>query len=75
MKHLNAVKKYGAGLGTLAMASIGTAHAELPAAVATTFTSMQADFEEVFGLAFAVLAVITLAMIAWRYTRKLGNKL
>lgn len=56
-------------------AVVEQAHAAVPASVATTFTEMQSDFAEVFGYAFTVMGVIVLAMIAWRYTKKLGNKL
>lgn len=72
---MNQLQKYSAGLLVGLLSIIGTAHAALPAAVETSFTEMQADFEDVFGFAFAVLTVVTIAMIAWRYTRKLGNKL
>lgn len=66
----------GAALFMVSLLSlVGTAHAAVPPSVATSFAEMESDFETVFGAAFAVLAVITLAMIAWRYTRKLGNKL
>lgn len=57
------------------MSLIGTAHAALPAAATTAFTDMEADFEALFALAFPVLVVVAVAMIAWRYTRKLANKL
>lgn len=65
-----------AGIAAAAVvAPAPNAVAALPAAVATSFTEMEADFESIFGLAFAVLATVTVAMIAWRYTRKLGGKL
>lgn len=79
MKHLNAAKKYGAGIGAAVgsalLIPVANVHAALPAAVATGFDDMQTDFEALFALAFPVLVVIVVAMIAWRYTRKLGNKL
>lgn len=71
-------QKLNAGLGLILvglMSLVGTAHAALPAAVATGFADMETDFEALFALAFPVLVVIVVAMIAWRYTRKLGNKL
>jgi len=71
-------KKLNSGLAIVLvglMSLVGTAHAALPAAVATGFDDMQTDFEALFALAFPVLVVIVVAMIAWRYTRKLGNKL
>lgn len=57
------------------MSIVGSAHAALPAGATTAFSDMSDDFTELFGLAFTALVVITVAMIAWRYTRKLGNKL
>lgn len=75
MKHLNVAKKYGAVIGSALLLPVAHVHAALPAAVATSFTDMEADFESLFALAFPVLATIVIAMIAWRYTRKLGNKL
>lgn len=79
MKHFNVVKRYGAGVG----AAVGSAllipvvsvQAAVPAAVSTTFTEMGSDFDTIFAAGFTVLAAITLAMIAWKYTRKLGAKL
>jgi len=79
VKHLNAAKKYGAGIsaavGSALLLPVASVHAALPASVATGFTEMETDFESVFALAFPVLVTIVVAMIAWRYTRKFGNKL
>lgn len=62
-------------VGMAAGSAVQDAHAAVPASVSTAFTEMEADFESVFGFAFAVLVTITVAMIAWRYTKKLGNRL
>lgn len=78
MKHslsLSRVNGLAAALFVSALSVVGTVHAAVPAAVATSFGEMQEDFETIFAAGFAVLAAITLAMIAWKYTRKLGNKL
>lgn len=78
MKTRNAVKKYGpklAAFGAGAVGTVGSAVAAVPAGVATTISAMQEDFETVFGATFAVMLFITGAMIAWRYVRKLGNKI
>lgn len=69
MKGLNLV--VGLALATVA----GIAAAAVPASVETSFTTMSADFNTVFGYAFTALTVIVTAMIAWRYTRKLASKL
>jgi hypothetical protein len=49
--------------------------AAVPASVSTTFTEMGDDFTTIFGLAFGPLVIIVGSMLAWRYVRKLGNKL
>lgn len=72
---MNQLQKYSAGLLVGLLSIVGTVQAAVPEAVETTFAAMETDFEAVFALAFPVLATIVLAMIAWRYTRKLGNKL
>lgn len=51
------------------------AMAAVPASVSTTFTEMGDDFTTIFGLAFGPLVIIVGSMLAWRYVRKLGNKL
>ena len=59
----------------LMLSMVGSAHAALPTGATTAFSDMADDFTSLFALAFAALVSITVAMIAWRYTRKLGNKL
>ncbi len=72
------LQKFNKGTAVLLvslLSMIGTAHAALPTGATTAFSDMSDDFTELFGLAFTALVIITVAMIAWRYTRKLGNKL
>lgn len=61
-----------AGAGALALA--GSAMAEVPAAVTTSFTEMASDFADIFAAGFTVLAAVVLAMLSWRYFKKLGSK-
>lgn len=46
-----------------AIGFIGTAHAELPAAVATAFTGLLADVQSLIDLAWTVVVPITVAFI------------
>lgn len=65
--------------GGIAVASIvapsGDAVAAVPAAATTAFTDMSDDFTTIFGFGYAALIIIVVAMIAWKYTKKLGSKL
>lgn len=67
-------KKIAAPIGAGAMVLASTAHAELPAAVATGVAEMQSDFTDMFTLFFPVLVVIVGSFLAWRYFKKMGNK-
>jgi len=53
---------------------VGTVHAALPASTQTAFTDLETDFETIFGYGYAVLLVVVVSMLAWRYTRKFGSK-
>ncbi len=62
------------GMFASLMLGLQSAHAALPSGVDTAFAEMTTDFQTIFGYGFTALVAITTAMIAWRYTRKLGNK-
>jgi hypothetical protein len=69
------LNRCAAALIGLSLLAVTGAQAAVPASVTTAFTEMETDFESIFGYAFAVLVTITVAMIAWRYTKKFGNRL
>jgi hypothetical protein len=70
MKHLNQAKKFGSkvtfvvsSVGALSLASVGAAHAVLPAAVATAFTDLNTDAMDLIDLAWTVAVPITIGFI------------
>jgi len=70
------VKQSLVGVGAvLALLVAGVAQAALPASVEGSFTTLETDFETIFGFGFAVLTTVVISMLAWRYTRKLGSKI
>ena len=68
------LKKLLTGVAALSAMVAVPAYAALPTSVQGSFTTLQTDFESVFGYAFAVLTVVVISMLAWKYTRKLGSK-
>jgi len=71
MEHLRKIGGYCAALLVIAAVNV---HAAVPASVTQGFTDLEADFESIFALAFPVLVVIVVAMLSWRYFKKLGSK-
>lgn len=65
----------GVGVAAIVASVPAPVQAAVPDTVEPAFTEMAADFGVIFGFAFAVLVTVTIAMIAWRYTRKLGNRI
>lgn len=70
MKKINQMKKYApklaataSSVGVLSLASISSAHAVLPAAVATAFTDLNTDAMALIDLAWTVAVPITIGFI------------
>lgn len=64
MKFLSSMKAKTFALLALALSTVvGSAHAELPAAVATAFTDLLADIMSLIDLAWTVAVPVTIAFI------------
>lgn len=76
MKLRNSMKKYGPRLAIAAPLALaaGNALAEIPAEATAAVAAMQDDFEGLYGPMFGVLAAICIAMLVWRYFKKLSAK-
>jgi len=71
---MNIFKRISAYVGGLIAVAAPSAYAAVPASVTQAFTDLTADFNTIFGLGFGVLVVVVVAMLSWRYFKKLGSK-
>jgi hypothetical protein len=72
--NMKTMKQIGAAIGAFCLLAINSVHAAVPASVTTAFGDLSDDFETVFALGFGVLVVVVVAMLSWRYFKKLGSK-
>lgn len=69
MKHLNVVKKFGAGVA-LSVLGVGSAMAALPTAVGTTITGIQTDALAAIDLVWPLLLAVLGAFILLKIVKR-----
>jgi len=70
---MNLIKKIAAG-SALALVSVGSAMAALPAVVGTTVTSIQTDGTAIFDLVFPVVGVFLGMSLIIKLFKRFSNK-
>lgn len=72
MKFMNIVKKYGvrAAAVPVVLVTAASAHAELPAAVATSLTSLETDAASLMTLLYGAMIAITGGFIVFGLVKK-----
>jgi len=76
MENKRAVRGLG-GLGVVvagALPAISQAQATYAADAATQVATLTAQFDTVYEAAFTVMLGIVIAMVVWKYAKKLGMK-
>lgn len=63
-----------AGAGALLAASIGAAHAALPAVVGTTLTAIEADGMALADLVWPIMLAFLGAALLMKLSKRFGNK-
>ena len=63
-----------AGAGALLAASVGAAHAELPAVVGTTLTAIKTDGMALADLVWPIMLAFLGAALLMKLSKRFGNK-